>query len=145
MSTIIPFVIFDAMANDTIIEYNSVSEEDLYMTLINHIKILMQKHEFVYTDDSNDDCNDDDDDGYDNGYKTKYLTCSECECLVVSKIYITNIDGKNFCGGCNPNPNDNIVVNKKTYDKFMEFLHDNNENCDIIYFKDDTWFDFIVS
>ena len=128
---IIPYVIFDATKAGSSIEYGSVPEDELYSCLINEIKRLMELHEF----DDNYEYEDADD---------ADLTCDECECRVISTRYITTIDGKQFCGGCNPEPNDNIIVNKETYRHFTKFLQRNDENCDIIYFKDGKWINFTV-
>lgn len=129
---LIPYVIFDATKAGSSIEYGSVPEDELYSCLINEIKILMELHEFDDNDDEYEDADDAD------------LTCDECECRVISTRYITTIDGKQFCGGCNPEPNDNIIVNKETYRHFTKFLQRNDENCDIIYFKDGKWINFTV-
>ena len=102
---LIPYVIFDATKAGSSIEYGSVPEDELYSCLINEIKRLMELHEF----DDNYEYEDADD---------ADLTCDECECRVISTRYITTIDGKQFCGGCNPEPNDNIIVNKETYRHF---------------------------
>ena len=128
---IIPYVIFDATKAGSSIEYGSVPEDELYSCLINEIKRLMELHEF----DDNYEYEDADD---------ADLTCDECGCQVISTRYITTIDGKQFCGGCNPEPNDNIIVNKESYDQFCKFLKNNDENCDIIYFKDGQWNNFTV-
>ena len=128
---LIPYVIFDATKAGSSIEYGSVPEDELYSCLINEIKRLMELHEF----DDNYEYEDADD---------ADLTCDECECRVISTRYITTIDGKQFCGGCNPEPNDNIIVNKETYRHFTKFLQRNDENCDIIYFKDGKWINFTV-
>jgi len=135
---LIPYVIFDVMANDTFIEYGSTSEDELYNCLINEVKRYMEIHDY---DDDDDDNDNDDDNEYHNETN---LICDECECRVISNKYITFINGKNFCGSCNPLPNDNIIVNKETYKRFTKFLQKNGEKCDIIYFKDGKWFDFAV-
>ena len=143
MSTtkLIPYVIFDVMSNNTFIEYGSAPEDELYNCLINQVKRYMEIHDFTYDDDDEDEYEyENDDDEVDK----KELTCEECECRVVSKKYITIVDSKKLCGSCNPVPNDNIVVNKETYNRFTKFLKQNNEQCDIIYFKDGKWCDFAV-
>jgi hypothetical protein len=129
MTTLIPYVIFDVMSDDTIIEYGSAHEDELYNCLINEIKRYMEIHDFI--DESKDE-------------RAVNLTCDDCECRVISKKYITVIDGKNFCGSCNPGSNDNIIVNKETHSRFTKFLKQNYEKCDIIYFKDGKWIDFEV-
>ena len=103
----------------------------------------MEIHDFTYDDDEDEYENDDENE---NDYEVdeKELTCEECECRVVSKKYITIVDSKKLCGSCNSLPNDNIVVNKETYNRFTKFLKQNNEQCDIIYFKDGKWHDFTV-
>ena len=129
--TIIPYVIFDATENGSAIEYGSAPEDELYSCLINEIKKYMEIHEFAYEDE------------YEHAYDVD-LTCDECECRVISTRYITTIDGKQFCGSCNPETNENIIVNKETYRHFTKFLQRNDENCDIIYFKDGKWINFTV-
>ena len=106
MTTIIPYVIFDVLNDDTIIEYGSVPSDELYNSLINEIKRYMELHNF-------DDDFDDDFDLTCDDVEDKDLTCDECDCRVVSKKYITVIDGKKLCGSCNSNPNDNIIVNNE--------------------------------
>ena len=139
MTTIIPYVIFDVLNEDTIIEYGSVPSDELYNRLINEIKRYMELHnfddDFDLTCDNDLTCDDVED---------KDLTCDECDCRVVSKKYITVIDGKKLCGSCNSNPNDNIIVNKETHSHFTKFLKQKYEKCDIIYFMDGKWCDFIV-
>uniref|UniRef100_A0A6C0I8C9 Uncharacterized protein n=1 Tax=viral metagenome TaxID=1070528 RepID=A0A6C0I8C9_9ZZZZ len=129
MTTLIPYVIFDVMSDDTIIEYGSAHEDELYNCLINEIKRYMEIHDFI--DESKDE-------------RAVNLTCDDCQCCVISEKYITVIDGKKFCGSCNPGSNDTIIVNKETHSRFTKFLKRNDEKCDIIYFKDGKWIDFEV-
>jgi hypothetical protein len=140
LEKLIPYVIFDILNDETIIEYGSAPENELNNCLINHIKRYMELHEFDYDDDL-------DSDNYDNDVTVdnKELTCDECECRVVSKKYITVLNDKKLCGSCNSAPNNNIIVNKETFNQFTKFLKQNREKCDIIYFKDDKWCDFKVS
>lgn len=127
--TIIPYVIFDATENGSAIEYGLAPEDELYSCLINEIKKYMEIHEFS--------------DEYEDAYDAD-LTCDECDCRVISTRYITTIDGKQFCGGCSPKPNENIIVDRESYQRFCKFLKNNDENCDIIYFKDGKWINFTV-
>lgn len=46
---------------------------------------------------SNSESDDDDDDDVAN-------KCDECGCEVVSTKYLTEVDGKSYCGGCKPSP-----------------------------------------
>ena len=131
---LIPFVVFDVMPSASTMEYSSVPEDELYSHLLTQIERLMDIHDFEYEDEELEDELDDDED-----YNEE---CYECECRVVSKKYITIVDGKKYCGGCNPTPKP--IVTKETYNRFMRFLKNNNENCDIIYFKDGKWVDFVV-
>lgn len=126
---IIPYVIFDATGNGSAIEYGSAPEDELYSCLINEIKKYMEIHEFS--------------DEYEDAYDAD-LTCDECDCRVISTRYITTIDGKQFCGGCSPKPNENIIVDRESYQRFCKFLKNNDKNCDIIYFKDGKWINFTV-
>jgi len=96
----------------------------------------MENHEFVDEDDENDE--------YKYTVDETSLTCDDCQCCVISEKYITVIDGKKFCGACNPGSNDTIIVNKETHSRFTKFLKRNDEKCDIIYFKDGKWIDFEV-
>jgi hypothetical protein len=129
---LIPFVVFDVMPSASTMEYSSVPEDELYSHLLTQIERLMEIHDFDYEEDEEDEIEDED-------YNEE---CYECECRVVSKKYITIVDGKKYCGGCNPTPKP--IVTKETYNRFMQFLKNNNENCDIIYFKDGKWVDFVV-
>jgi hypothetical protein len=129
---LIPFVVFDVMPSASTMEYSSVPEDELYSHLLTQIERLMDIHDFDYEEEELDDEEDED-------YNEE---CYECECRVVSKKYITIVDGKKYCGGCNPTPKP--IVTKETYNRFMRFLKNNNENCDIIYFKDGKWVDFVV-
>ena len=130
---LIPFVVFDVMPSASTMEYSSVPEDELYSHLLTQIERLMDIHDFDY--DEEEELDDEDDEDYNE-------ECYECECRVVSKKYITIVDGKKYCGGCNPTPKP--IVTKETYNRFMKFLKNNNENCDIIYFKDGKWVDFVV-
>ena len=130
---LIPFVVFDVMPSASTMEYSSVPEDELYSHLLTQIERLMDIHDFDY--DEEEELDDEDDEDYNE-------ECYECECRVVSKKYITIVDGKKYCGGCNPTPKP--IVTKETYNRFMRFLKNNNENCDIIYFKDGKWVDFVV-
>lgn len=134
--TKIPYVIFDVMPSGSAMEYSWVTEDELYNHLLKQIERLMDLHDFDCEDDEDKEKEEEDDD------EEIDEECYECECRVVLKKYITIVDGKKYCGGCNPNPKP--VVTKKTYSKFLEFLKNNNENCDIIYFKDGKWVDFII-
>ena len=138
----IPYVIFDVMPSGSDMEYSSAPEDELYSHLLKQIKRLMEIHDFDYDEDDYDEDEDEDED------KEIDEECYECECRVVSKKYITIVDGKKYCGGCNPKPKPKPkptpIVSKKTYSKFTKFLKKNNENCDIIYFKDGKWVDFVV-
>ena len=130
---LIPFVVFDVMPSASTMEYSSVPEDELYSHLLTQIERLMDIHDFDY--DEEEELDDEDDEDYNE-------ECYECECRVVSKKHITIVDGKKYCGGCNPTPKP--IVTKETYNRFMRFLKNNNENCDIIYFKDGKWVDFVV-
>ena len=130
---LIPFVVFDVMPSASTMEYSSVPEDELYSHLLTQIERLMDIHDFDY--DEEEELDDEEDEDYNE-------ECYECECRVVSKKYITIVDGKKYCGGCNPTPKP--IVTKETYNRFMRFLKNNNENCDIIYFKDGKWVDFVV-
>ena len=132
---LIPFVVFDVMPSASTMEYSSVPEDELYSHLLTQIERLMDIHDFDYDEDEELDDEIEDDEDYNE-------ECYECECRVVSKKYITIVDGKKYCGGCNPTPKP--IVTKETYNRFMRFLKNNNENCDIIYFKDGKWVDFVV-
>ena len=133
---LIPFVVFDVMPSASTMEYSSVPEDELYSHLLTQIERLMDIHDFDYEEELDDEIEDEiEDEDYNE-------ECYECECRVVSKKYITIVDGKKYCGGCNPTPKP--IVTKETYNRFMQFLKNNNENCDIIYFKDGKWVDFVV-
>jgi hypothetical protein len=134
--SLIPYVVFDVMPSGSTMEYSSAPEDELHSHLLKQIERLMEIHDFDYEDeeDEEDEIEDDDDEVDEE--------CYECECRVVSKKYITIVDGKKYCGGCNPTPK--IIVTKEIYSRFMQFLKNNNENCDIIYFKHGKWVDFIV-
>ena len=133
---LIPFVVFDVMPSASTMEYSSAPEDELYSHLLTQIVRLMDIHDFDYEEEELDDeLEEEEDDDYNE-------ECYECECRVVSKKYITIVDGKKYCGGCNPNPKP--IVTKETYSRFIQFLKNNNENCDIIYFKDGKWVDFVV-
>ena len=132
---LIPFVVFDVMPSASTMEYSSVPEDELYSHLLTQIERLMDIHDFDYEKEEEEIEDEIEDEDYNE-------ECYECECRVVSKKYITIVDGKKYCGGCNPTPKP--IVTKETYNRFMRFLKNNNENCDIIYFKDGKWIDFVV-
>ena len=46
--------------------------------------------------------------------------CSDCGCKVVSKEYITVVDGKNFCGACKPKDDDIETENSESEDDDKE-------------------------
>ena len=140
---IIPYVVFDySKHTDSSIEYGSSTNEKLYDVLINILKDYMVSHEFVNESDDEDDDDDDDDEADDDeDISESELTCSECECRVVSKKYIKMTDKGNLCTSCNLL---DIIINKDVFIKFIKYLKKNGENCDIIYFKDGKWCDFKV-
>ena len=139
---VIPYVVFDySNHNDSSIEYGSATNEKLYDVLIDILKDYMSRHEFVNNTDSDSDSESEDDSHDDSYYNDSKLTCSECGCQVVSKKYITVTDKGKLCSACNPF---DIIVDKDVFAKFAKFLKKNEENCDIIYFKDGKWCDFKV-
>ena len=79
--SIIPYIIIDERGddigkNEKCTHYSSVSEEKLQLTLLKELHYAMEYHCFF--DNSDDDEYDD----------IKELTCSECECIVISKKFI---------------------------------------------------------
>ena len=139
---VIPYVVFDySNHNDSSIEYGSATNEKLYDVLIDILKDYMSRHEFVNNTDSDSDSESESDSYDDSHYNDSELTCSECGCQVVSKKYIIVTDKGKLCSACNPF---DIIVDKDVFAKFAKFLKKNEENCDIIYFKDGKWCDFKV-
>ena len=142
----IPYVIFDCSTyNGSSIQYGSTTEDNLYNELTDILKDYITNHNFDMlkdyskddddTDDEEDECN------TSNKVSDSELTCDECWCCVVSKKYITVTNNKRLCSACNPVNN---VLNKKIFTNFTLYLKKSKENCDIIYFKDGKWHDFVV-
>jgi hypothetical protein len=135
--SIIPYIINDERGDDTgknekCIHYSSVSEEKLQLTLLKELHYAMEYHCFF--DNSDDDEYDD----------IKELTCSECECIVISKKFIHNINDALFCCACNPSETIGNYITKKIFDEFIQFLDKKDEICDILYFKNNEWVNFVI-
>jgi hypothetical protein len=151
LNNTIPYVIFEfSKFNGSSIQYGSTTEDKLYNVLSDILKECISDYDF----DVMKDYSKDDDEEYDDEFENQHhqytsssivteseLTCDKCWCRVVAKKYITIIDDKRFCGACNP---ENNVLNKKLFDNFKLYLKKTKENCDIIYFKDGKWNDFII-
>jgi len=152
LSNPIPYTIFVfSKFKGASIQYGSTTEDKLTQVLTDILSECIDDFDFdvtkdysKYDDDSDFDESDDDDN---NKYTSSSivseseLTCDNCWCRVINKKYITVIDGKRFCGACNPV---NKVINKKLFDNFKLYLKRSKENCDIIYFKDSIWHDFVI-
>jgi hypothetical protein len=70
---------------------------------------------------SNSESDDDDDDAANK--------CDECGCEVVSAKYLTEVDGKSYCGGCKPSAEDDDSSDYTDYtedddEKMFAYLHD---------------------
>ena len=74
----------------------------------------------------------------------KELTCSECECIVTSKKFITESNGSLFCFACNPSETIGNYITKELFDEFIQFLDKKDEICDILYFKNNKWNNFVI-
>ena len=143
MSTI-PYIIIDERKgyndkDEKYIDYSSVSEEKLKLTLLKELHYCMEYHCFF-------DNSDDEDDENEGEYEDEdiKLTCSECECVVMSKKFITEVNGSLFCFACNPSETIGEYITKELFDNFMKFLNKNDEICDILYFKDNKWNKFVI-
>jgi hypothetical protein len=129
------------------IQYGSTTEDKLTQVLTDILSECICDFDFDVTKDYTDSDLYDSDDDNENKYTSSSivsnseLTCDVCWCCVVNKKYITVIDNKRFCGGCNPVNN---VLNKKLFDNFKLYLKMSKEKCDIIYFKDGNWHDFVI-
>jgi hypothetical protein len=79
-------------SNNQIINYKKQIED-----LVKENKEFKEKL-MVYEDEESvwEDIDDDDDE----------KTCSECKCIVISTEYINIVEGKKYCGACNPDPNE---------------------------------------
>ena len=126
----IPYIIYDKLDESTV-EYGSALESELQDILLGELKSSMMYHDFEIEDeeDSIDESNDELD-----------LICDECECRVISNKYISVTCESKLCSACSPS----ITINKDIFDRFMQFLEDNDEFCAIIYFKDNEWIKFNV-
>lgn len=143
----IPYTIFVfSKFKGASIQYDSTTEDKLTQVLTDILSECIDDFDFDVTKDYTDsDFDESDDDNENNKYTSSIskseLTCDQCWCCVINKKYITVIDNKRFCGGCNPV---NKVLNKKLFDNFKLYLKRSQEKCDIIYFKDGRWHDFII-
>lgn len=150
-SNTIPYTIFVfSKFKGASIQYGSTTEDKLNEVLTDILSECIDDFDFdvtkdysKYDDDESDD-DDDDNDKYTSSIivAESELTCDKCWCRVTSKKYITIIDNKRFCGACNPVNN---ILNKKLFDNFKLYLKKTKENCDIIYFKDGKWNDFVIN
>ena len=136
MSTI-PYIIIDERSDDTgknekCINYSCAPEEKIKSTLLKELHYCMEYHCFF--DNSDDDEFDD----------IKELTCSECECIVISKKFIQNINDVLLCCACNPCETTGNYITKELFEEFIQFLDKKDEICDILYFKNNEWFNFVI-
>ena len=81
---------------------------------------------------------------YDEYDDIKELTCSECECIVISKKFIQNINDVLLCCACNPCETTGNYITKELFEEFIQFLDKKDEICDILYFKNNEWVNFVI-
>ena len=143
--SMIPYIIIDERKgyndkDEKYIDYSSAPEEKLKSTLLKELHYCMEYHCFF--DNSDDEYDDGDEDEYED--EDIKLTCSECECIVMSKKFITEVNGSLFCFACNPSETIGEYITKELFDNFMKFLNKNDEICDILYSKDNKWNKFVI-
>lgn len=127
----IPYIIFDKLDESTV-EYGSALECELQDILLDELTSSMMYHDFEIEED--------DSISTDESINESDLICDECECRVISNKYISVTADSKLCSACSPS----ITINKSIFDRFMQFLEDNDEFCTIIYFKDNEWIKFTV-
>ena len=127
----IPYIIYDKL-DDSTVEYGSALESELQTILIGELKSSMMYHDFEIEEE--------DSISIDESIDELDLICDECECRVISNKYISVTADSKLCSACSPS----ITINKDIFDRFMQFLEDNDEFCAIIYFKDNEWIQFNV-
>ena len=127
----IPYIIYDKLDESTV-EYGSALETELQDILIGELKSSMMYHDFEIEEE--------DSISIDESIDELDLICDECECRVISNKYISVTADSKLCSACSPS----ITINKDIFDRFMQFLEDNDEFCAIIYFKDNEWIQFNV-
>ena len=125
----IPYIIYDKLDESTV-EYGSALETELQAILLGELKSSMMYHDFEIEENEEDSESIDELD----------LICDECECRVISNKYISVTADSKLCSACSPS----ITINKDIFDRFMQFLEDNDEFCAIIYFKDNEWIKFTI-
>lgn len=150
--SIIPFIIIDERIDyngkcEKYLDYSFVSEEKLKKTLLKELHYCMEYHCFF--DNSEEDADADADADADTVADADTdadvkLTCSECECIVLSKKFITKINDSLFCFACNPSETIGDYITKELFDKFTIFLNKNDEICEILYFSNNKWNKFII-
>jgi hypothetical protein len=128
----IPYIIYEKLDESTV-EYGSALETELQDILLGELKSSMMYHDFEIEDEEDSISIDESIDELD-------LICDECECRVISNKYISVTADSKLCSACSPS----ITINKDIFDRFMQFLEDNDEFCAIIYFKDNEWIKFTV-
>jgi len=139
----IPYIIIDERKgyndkDEKYIDYSSAPEEKLKSTLLKELHYCMEYHCFFDNSEEEELMQEEDED------EDKELTCSECECIVISKKFIHNINDALFCCACNPSETIGNYITKEIFDKFIKFLNKNDEICDILYFKDNKWNKFVI-
>ena len=127
----IPYIIYEKLDESTV-EYGSALETELQDILLGELKSSMMYHDFEIEEE--------DSISIDESIDESDLICDECECRVISNKYISVTADSKLCSACSPS----ITINKDIFDRFMQFLEDNDEFCAIIYFKDNEWIQFTV-
>ena len=127
----IPYIIYEKLDESTV-EYGSALECELQDILLDELTSSMMYHDFEIEED--------DSISTDESINESDLICDECECRVISNKYILVTADSKLCSACSPS----ITINKSIFDRFMQFLEDNDEFCTIIYFKDNEWIKFTV-
>ena len=127
----IPYIIYEKLDESTV-EYGSALETELQDILLGELKSSMMYHDFEIEEE--------DSISIDESIDELDLICDECECRVISNKYISVTADSKLCSACSPS----ITINKDIFDRFMQFLEDNDEFCAIIYFKDNEWIQFTV-
>ena len=143
----IPYIVFDDSPSGSSIMRGSAVKEDLYNKLVSELKIYMKHHGFLdlvkkKEEDEEEEELEEEEEFEEANFEEIDLECDDCGCRVVARIYITVTPDGKFCGACNPNLD--IEIDKKMYDKFMKFIDDKNESCEISYFENNIWYKFVI-
>ena len=144
----IPYIVFDDSHSGSSIMRGSALKEDLYNKLVLELKIYMKHHGFLDLEKEDDELKEEEANFEEIDFECESevaeadFECDDCGCQVVAKIYITVTPDGKFCGACNPNLD--IEIDKKMFDKFMKFIDNKNESCEISYFENNVWHKFEI-